>query len=163
MMHIFYYSLKSCPVEELNLSLNGLCRLPDWIGDMKSIRKLNISNTKTTELPERYVYWFMLSKFWLSSYLSHRLVIGHSAKLFSLISSWPNTWHIWKRQLSKVLFTSGYKWGLELTEDSCVLYESLPSTSGALKILLSAVIVGCWKIVLPISCIFFLRFACFST
>ena len=52
----FYYSLKSCPVEDLNLSDNGLCRLPDWIGDMKSIRKFSINKNKFTELPERYVY-----------------------------------------------------------------------------------------------------------
>ena len=52
----FYYSLKSCPVEDLNLSDNDLCRIPDWISDLKSIRKLNISKNKITELPERYVY-----------------------------------------------------------------------------------------------------------
>ena len=51
-----YYSLKSCPVEDLDLSGNYLRILPDWIGDMKSIRKLNISKNKFTELPERYVY-----------------------------------------------------------------------------------------------------------
>ena len=42
-------------LEELDLSGNKeLVRLPDWIGYMKSLKKLVISYCGLTELPERY-------------------------------------------------------------------------------------------------------------
>ena len=43
-------------LEELKLTDNEKpIRLPDWIGDMKSLKKLDVSGCRLTELPERYV------------------------------------------------------------------------------------------------------------
>ena len=57
-------SLKSNhTLEELVLSRNiGLCKLPDWIDGMTSLKKLKVSGCSLTDLPERYVHHITLFK-----------------------------------------------------------------------------------------------------
>ena len=55
--HYLYYSLGSLTnLEELIVSKNkSLNRLPDSVDEMKSLRKLHVSDCNLTELPTRYV------------------------------------------------------------------------------------------------------------
>ena len=54
---LVYYSVCSLTqLEELNLSWNRkLITLPDRVGDLKSLRKLNVSGCSITQLPDRLV------------------------------------------------------------------------------------------------------------
>jgi Leucine-rich repeat (LRR) protein len=42
-------------IEEVNISDNKLESLPDWIGELTSLKKLDVSGCGLTHLPNRYV------------------------------------------------------------------------------------------------------------
>ena len=72
-------------IEEMDISWNmELKSLPDWIGELKSLKKLDVSQCGLTHLPHRYIN-IMISLFSIIVFTSVSLLLALDAILDQLL------------------------------------------------------------------------------